>query len=201
MESLFFVHPFHRPLRFLFDDVNVLYGIEEVFFFVLILDVGINEEGVGFWVDVFHGDLEAVKASSLGDLDFWAELLCKVFHDYSITGGEEGEYVFDEMFLIGVEFFPISEVLNKIDFFSGPEGGKMFFVHVVDWGVMDWEEDEPLLVLFEDGFWGVWRIEWVGFLHDYAWEKGAYESVWNLLYWLWLANWHLIINLAQKGLS
>lgn len=83
-------------------------------------------------MDVFHGDLEAVEAASFRDLDLGAELLGQVFHDDTIASGEEGEDVFDEMFLVGVEFFPVSEVLNEIDFFGGPERGQMFFVHIVD---------------------------------------------------------------------
>ena len=83
-------------------------------------------------MDVFHGDLEAVKASGLRDLNIRAELLSEIFHDDTITGCKESEYVFDKMFLVGVEFLPVSEILDKIDFLSSPERGKMLFVLVID---------------------------------------------------------------------
>ncbi len=70
MKVFFLVHPLHGPLRFFLDDINVLNGIEKVSLFVLVLDVSVNEEGVSLGMDVFHGDLEAIKASGLRDLDF-----------------------------------------------------------------------------------------------------------------------------------
>ena len=75
LESLLFVHPLHCPLRFLFYHINVLDGIEQVKFLILVLDVCINQEGVGLGMDIFHGDLEAVEAASFRDLDLGAELL------------------------------------------------------------------------------------------------------------------------------
>ncbi len=77
-------------MRFFFDDINVLDGIEKVKFLILVLDVSIDEEGVCFGMDVFHGDLEAVEAASFRDLDFGAELFGEVFHNDTVTGGEEG---------------------------------------------------------------------------------------------------------------
>ncbi len=56
----------------------------------------------------------------------------EIFHDDTITGCKESEYIFDEMFLVGVEFLPVSEILDKIDFVSRPERCKMFFVHVIN---------------------------------------------------------------------
>jgi len=48
--------------------------MEEVHLLLLILDVGINKEGVCFTVDVFNGDLESVEASCLGRLDLGGEV-------------------------------------------------------------------------------------------------------------------------------
>ena len=171
MKGFFLVHPFHGPLSFFFDDINVLNGIEKVGFLILVLDVSVDKEWVSLGMDVFHGDLEAVKASGLRDLNFSAELLSEIFHDDTITGCKESEYIFDEMFLVGVEFLPVSEILDKIDFLSSPERGKMFFVHVIDWGIMDGEENKAMVVLFEDRLEGVGSGEWLGVVHG----RGLWE--------------------------
>lgn len=155
MEGLILVHPFHCPLCFLLDDIDVLNCIEEKSLLILVLDVSVNQERVSFWMDVFHGNLEAIKAPGFRDLNFWAELLCEIFHNNSITGGKECQDILNEMLLVGVEFLPVSEVLNKIDFISSPERSQMFFVHVIDWRVVNGEENKSLVVIFKDWFWGV----------------------------------------------
>ena len=90
MEGLPFIHPLHGPFCLFLDHVNVFDGLEQVLLFVFVLDVGVDEEGVGFGVDVLHGDLETVKAAGFGDLNFGAELLGEVFEDDAVAGGEEG---------------------------------------------------------------------------------------------------------------
>lgn len=78
-------------------------GVEEVCALLGLLDVGINEERVGFGVDVFHHDLETVETTSLGDLDFSAEALNEVLVDNTVGGGEEGKDMGDEVTLIVVQ--------------------------------------------------------------------------------------------------
>jgi hypothetical protein len=79
----------------------------------LLLDVGINEERVCLGVDVLHHDLEAVKASSLRDLDLVGESLKEVLVDNSVRCGEKGENVGNEIALIIVEsIVPIVEILG-----------------------------------------------------------------------------------------
>ena len=51
-------------------------------------------------MDVLDGDLEAVEGSRLEDLDFFHEHGCEVFEDNSVQGGEEGELMRDEVFLV-----------------------------------------------------------------------------------------------------
>jgi hypothetical protein len=109
-------------LSFFFNNINILYSIEQISLLILVLDVSINEEGVGFGMNVFHGHLKAIEASSFWDLHLGAELLCEVLHDDSVTCGEKCKHILDEMFLIGVKFIPILEILVEIDLISCPEG-------------------------------------------------------------------------------
>jgi hypothetical protein len=104
-------------------------------------------------VHVLHRNLEAVEASRLRDLHLTAELLGQVFEDDAVRGCEEGQDIFDEVLLLGVEFLPVSQVLVEIDLVDRPEGGEVFLVHVVDGGVVDGEEDEAVRVFLEDGLW------------------------------------------------
>lgn len=146
------VHPLHGPLRLLPDHVDVRDGREEVVLLVEVLNVGVDEEGVGLGVDVLHGDLKTVEAARLGDLHFRAELLSKVLEHDAVRGCEEGEHVFDEVFFVGRELLPVFEVLVEVYFVGSPEGGEVLFVHFVDGVILDREEDKALWVLSKNGF-------------------------------------------------
>ena len=152
MEGSISVHPFHGPLCFLFDHFNVSNGWQEIVLLIQIFDVGVNEEGVGFGVNVFHGDLKPIKAPCFRYLNLGTELLCQVLEDNPIWGGKEGENVFNEMFFILIKPLPVFDVLVEIDLISGPEGGDLFFIHFIDWVVLYGEKDEALWVFSEYGF-------------------------------------------------
>ena len=67
--------------------------VEEVGALRLLLNVCVDQEGVGLRVDVLHHDLETVEATSLRNLDFCAEALDEVLVDDAIGGSEEGQNV------------------------------------------------------------------------------------------------------------
>ena len=84
-------------------------------------------------MNVLHHDLEAVKATCLGHLDFRAKSLDEVLVDNAIRGGEECENMRDEeAFVIVQSVVPVVKVFGEVDFFGGPEGGFGFFVHLPD---------------------------------------------------------------------
>ena len=110
-----------------------LNGVEEVSPLGGLLDVGVNEQGVGLRVDVFHHDLEAVEAACLRNLDLAAEALNQVLVDDAVGGGEEGKDVGDEVLLILVQLVvPIVEILGQIDLLGSPERGLGLLVHLPD---------------------------------------------------------------------
>ncbi|KAI6757362.1 hypothetical protein HG531_003187 [Fusarium graminearum] len=92
--------PSDGPIRLLSDARNSVNGVEEVCTLGRVLDVGIDEEGVCFGVDVLHHDLETIEASSLGDLDLAAESLNKILIDDAVGGSEESKNVGDEVLLV-----------------------------------------------------------------------------------------------------
>nr|GLL18597.1 hypothetical protein TorRG33x02_089040 [Ipomoea trifida] len=59
-----------------------------------------------------------------------------VFHT---RGGKESKHVLNEVFLVGSEGIPVIEVLREIHFFSSPERGLGFLVHLPNLRVLDWE--------------------------------------------------------------
>ena len=76
-----------------------------------LLDVGVNQERVGFGMDVFHHNLEAIETSCFRDLDFVAESLKKVFIDDSVRGSKESENMGDEKLLVCIEtMFPVIKI-------------------------------------------------------------------------------------------
>lgn len=70
-----------------------------------------------------HHNLESIETACFGHLDFAAEPLNKVLVDDAIRCGKEGEDVFDEVFLVRVQFVvPVVHVFGEINLFGGPEG-------------------------------------------------------------------------------
>lgn len=106
-------------------------GVEEICALLLLLDVCVDEQGVGLGVDILHHDLETVEAACLWYLDFTAEPLDEVLVNDAVGCGEKGEDVRYEVALVVVQsVVPIVEVFGEIDFFSGPKGGFCFLVHL-----------------------------------------------------------------------
>jgi hypothetical protein len=61
--------------------------------------------------------------------------------------------VLDEMLLIIGQLFPIFHILGQVDFFGGPERSLLILVHLPNFIVLDWEEDESVWVLFKKRLW------------------------------------------------
>jgi hypothetical protein len=60
---------------------------------------------------------------------FTHHILCKVFIHNTIAGSEKGQYMFDEMTLIVIEFVvPINQIRFEINFLCGPEIGFTLFI-------------------------------------------------------------------------
>jgi hypothetical protein len=82
--------------------------IKEVGALTRFFNIGVNQERVGFRMDVLHHDLEAIETSGLGNLYFIAKPLEKVLVYDTIRGSKEGKDVRNEKFLILIEaMFPI----------------------------------------------------------------------------------------------
>lgn len=61
-------------------------------------------------MDVLHHHLEPVEASRFRNLNLIRKLLSKVLNDDAVGGGEKGEYHFDEVLLIRIEFVPVFQI-------------------------------------------------------------------------------------------
>ena len=108
-------------------------GIEEVGALLGLLDVCIDEERVGFRVNVLNHDLESIEAASFGDLHLIAEALQQVLVDNAVGRGKESQDVRDKVALIIVQAaVPIVQILGEIDFLGGPERGLSLLVHLPD---------------------------------------------------------------------
>ena len=115
------------------DEHTGVNGIEKVGALLGLLDVGVNEQGVGLGMDVLHHDLETVEAASLRNLDLSAETLNEVLVDDTVGSSEESEHVGDEVALVIVEaVVPVVQILGQINLLSSPEGGLGLLVHLPD---------------------------------------------------------------------
>ena len=69
MSGILGVDPLQSPVRLLLDSGEVLNGVEQPVPLLPVLDVGVDEQAVHLAVDVLTGDLQAVEASGLRDLN------------------------------------------------------------------------------------------------------------------------------------
>ena len=133
-------------------------------------------------MNVFHHHLEPVEASSLWDLDLSHESLGKVLENNTVGSSEKGQNVLDEMpFIIG-KLYPVSDIFSKINFFSGPEACHLFFVHLPDVLVLNWQNNESVWVFSQK-----WFVKWL---------LGLGELGLTLLSNYWIL-WHLGIKSAM----
>jgi len=145
--------PTQRPIGFFANAIHVIDGVEKVVLFGGVLDVGIDQQRIGLGMDVLHHNLKTVEAAGFGVLDLVQEIDGQVFVDNSVTGRKEGQHVFDEMLLVGVELvFPVGQILGEVNFFGCPKTGFRLFVKIPDIAVLDWKKDKAVFILDENGF-------------------------------------------------
>lgn len=107
--------------------------VKQILALLGLLNVRVDEQGVGFGVDVLHHDLESIEATRLGDLNFSAEALDEVLVDDAVRRGKERENVGDEVPLVIIQaVVPVMQVLGQVDFFRRPEGRLGLLVHLPD---------------------------------------------------------------------
>ena len=126
---LFGIAPLEGPLGLLLDTRDSVDSVQESHLFTSVLDVGINQQGVSFGVDVLDSDLESVEASALGRLKLGHEILGKILVNNSIRSGEESQNVADEVAFVVGKLDPVGHIGTKIDFLGSPEGSFGFLVH------------------------------------------------------------------------
>ena len=78
------IAPFKSPLCFLLDARYGLNRPQEVVFLRGVLDVRVDEERVGFALDVLNGYLEAVEASNFRGCDLHRKIAAEVLVDDAI---------------------------------------------------------------------------------------------------------------------
>ena len=76
--------PAQSPVSLLLDDWHSLDSIEQKVAAFRLANVRVNKKRVGFGVDVFHHDLEAIEATCLSGLDFGTEPLDQILVDNTI---------------------------------------------------------------------------------------------------------------------
>ena len=75
------ITPFEGPLRFPLDAWHGLDRADEVLFLRRVFDVRVDEERIGFTVNILYGNLEAVEAPGFRRCDFCGEVAAEVLVD------------------------------------------------------------------------------------------------------------------------
>mmetsp|Transcript_14920 Transcript_14920/g.37590 ORF Transcript_14920/g.37590 Transcript_14920/m.37590 type:complete len:291 (+) Transcript_14920:634-1506(+) len=162
------VAPLQRPLGLLLDARDCVNGVQEAQLFLRVLNVRVNQQTVSFGVDVFDGNLKAIKASGLGRLELRHEILGQILVDDSVGSRKKGENVANEMALVIGQLDPVGIVRAEINLFGGPKGGFGLFVHFPEFVVLDGENDESVGVLAKEWF----RSEFTPFFLQFVLRLG-----------------------------
>lgn len=140
------------PVGLLADAGEVVHCVEQFCLLSVVLNLRVDQQGLGLRVDVLHRDLEALECPCLCDFDFLGELAGQVFDDDPVARSEEGQDHLDELLFVGVEFLPVGVVVGEVDLVVGPEGGHVLLLHHVHVGLADGEQHEAVRFLLQDRF-------------------------------------------------
>mmetsp|Transcript_139763 Transcript_139763/g.197928 ORF Transcript_139763/g.197928 Transcript_139763/m.197928 type:complete len:203 (+) Transcript_139763:437-1045(+) len=144
------VHPLHCPVCLLTHRWHGVDSIEEVLPLFWVLDVLLNQKGVGLRVDVLHCDLEAIEGTGFRNLNLRRELRRKVFQDDAIRGREKGKDMLDEVLLALIQIHPILAVLSQIDLLRCPERCFVLLVHLPNFRMLQRKHDPALRVFLQE---------------------------------------------------
>jgi hypothetical protein len=83
--------PCKSPVSFVANAGVCVDAMKKVTFQFVVIYISVNQEGVlRFVVNIFHHNLESIKAMSLRTLNFIQKILTQAFIYNSITGGKKG---------------------------------------------------------------------------------------------------------------
>ncbi|MNY22176.1 hypothetical protein D3C86_1557690 [compost metagenome] len=116
--------------------------------FIRIFNIGIDQQGVRFRMDIFHHDLEAIKAARFRQLYFAHEVYSKVLIYDTITGRKESQDMRNKMSFPIVQVIPVLLIVRKVNFFSSPETGLCLLIHLPDFRVFNRQKNKPVFVFF-----------------------------------------------------
>ena len=124
------LNPLQGPLGLLSNAWNRLDGVKEVILFGLILDLGINQQGLRFRMDAFHRVLESLEETSHWTLNFPLKADGQILLNNPVTACEEGKNGLNEMPLIGGKFLEV--VAGEVNLLGGPERSQLLLLHRVE---------------------------------------------------------------------
>ena len=151
--GLHIINPRQCPVCLLLHTRNGLDGVEQITLVLRIVDIGVDQEGVGLGVNALNHRLARVEELRLRPLDLAHKSVGQILHDDSIGAGEESDDVLDEVALAIAEFLPVSHVLAQVNLFRHPNDGHMLLVAIPHILVADREDRIPVFRGVEQGFW------------------------------------------------
>jgi hypothetical protein len=87
------VAPCKSPVSFVAHAGICFDAVKKITFQFVVVYISVNQEGVHFIVNIFHHNLESIKAMSLRILNLICKILTQVFIYNSVDGGEDLENV------------------------------------------------------------------------------------------------------------
>ncbi len=96
-------YPAQRPFCFFLYGRHRIDGVKQAVFFLRVFHIRINQQRVGFRMDVFHHDLETIETARFGQLHFTHEVHCEVFVHNAIACGKKCQHMRDKMTLAIVQ--------------------------------------------------------------------------------------------------
>ena len=117
-------NPFFSPRFYLIEDRKCVYSVPDLLFFFVVCDIRLYQERIHVGVYVLDSHLPPVVVFSLDDLDLVHQTIGDVEVNDPVELREEGEYHFDERFLVIGECIKV--VLTEVNLFRKPYTRSLF---------------------------------------------------------------------------
>ena len=174
-------YPSHSPFRFAFDRRNGFYRLEKVCALLGIFDIRINEEAIRFGMDIFHHDLEPVKAPGFGILHLIGEPLNQIFVHNPVGASKKGENVHDEKTFIFRQLgLPIELILAQVHLLRRPETALCLLVHLPNIIVLDGKQHKAVHSWIKKRF--RYDCGHLVYNHECQKTKSGRNSIYTILY-------------------
>src|SRR6056300_353454 len=138
------VKPFHSPLRLLLNARHCLNGFKELLLLSTILNVFVNQLGIGLTVYHLVMALIGIERTRFAYLHLICKIVIDILKNNSIGSSKECQDILYKLLFIIIECFPVVHILRKIHFLCSPVGHLSLLVEFPKFWILQGKDRESV---------------------------------------------------------